>query len=147
MSRSIKYILLYIPIYFIVDFATGFSWDFQYWLSVNGPILGLVVYSLSGLFFSWLIYKKNISEKKLFLIVLIYGAVLEIFIFHNSFLLTFPAMLGGFVMMAAVYSLIVFTPKWIVEKSLRENLKIFLLLFILWLAIAILAYFNNPHKI
>ncbi len=147
MSKFLKYFLLYILAYFIVDFTTGFNSDFQYWLSVNGPILGMIVYSLSGLFFSWLIYKKNISEKKLFFTVLVYGIILEALIFRNPLLLTFPSVFGGILMAAIIYSLIIFLPKWIIDKSLRKNFKKILLLVLPWLAVAILAYFNNPHKI
>lgn len=145
MPNHKKYFIIYFFTYFIVDFTTGFNWDFKYWLSVGGPLIGLIVYSLSGLLFSYLIYNKNLSEKKLFFVILIYGFILEIFMFKNPlFLINF---FNGMIMLIAIYSLIIYLPKWIVDKSFKSNWKKAVILLALWLFIAISALLNNPHKI
>lgn len=145
MSNFKKYFLIYFITYFIVDFTTGFNWDLKYWLSVGGPLIGLIAYSLSGIFFSYLIYKKNMAGKKLFFIILLYGFILEILVFKNPlFSVNF---LNGIIMLIAIYSLIVYFPKWMVDKSLKKNWKIALFLIALWIFIAISALINNPHKI
>lgn len=146
MSKFIKYLLLYIIIYFIVDFTTGFNSDFNYWISMNGPLLGIIIYSLSGLFFSYLIYKRNFEGKKLFLIAMVYALFFEIVVFKNP-LLALENLFQGLPMLVIVYSLVVFLPKWIVDKSLKKNLKVALVLIIFWLLIAVVAFINNPHKV
>jgi len=145
IPKILKYVFLYILVYFIVDFGTGFNWDFKYWISVGGPILGAIVYSLSGLFFGYLIFRKNIKEKWLFIIATIYGLALEFLFFKNHFLV-FPNVFLGIPIVAAIYSLIVFAPKWIVEKSVRKNIKKSMPLLIIWVFFAISAYFFNPHQ-
>lgn len=145
MVKILKYLLLYILIYFIIDFSTGFNWDFKYWTSIGGPILGAIIYPLSGLFFAYLIFRKNIKEKWLFIIAVVYGLLLEIIIFKNP-LLAFPNILLGLPIAAAVYSLIVFLPKWIVERSVRKNLKKLIPLLLVWIFMAVLSFFINPHK-
>lgn len=146
MGKYTKYILIYILVYFIVDFGTGFNWDVNYWLSVNGPLLGAFLYSLSGLFFAFLIFRKNIAGKTLLVIASLYGVVLEIFVFKNP-LMSFPAIFLAVPLAMIFYSLIVFTPKWIVEKSVGRNLKKLIPMLIIWSAVALLSFFNNSHTV
>jgi len=147
MKNFLKYFLLYILIYFIVDFTTGFNSDIRYWISVNGPILGLIVYTLSGLLFYYIIYKKELKERTIFLVALAYGLLLEILFFKNPLVTTFPALIGGIPLTADIYGLIVLLPKWIVNKELKKHKILAIVMIAIWLFLAILAFFNNPHKI
>jgi hypothetical protein len=146
MQKLSRFLPLYIIVYFIVDFTTGFNWDFNYWISVGGPVLGAVFYSLTGLLFYYLIYKKKITERTLLLVTAIYGLVLETAVFRNSIVLNFPNTILGVPIVIAVYALIVFSAKWAAEKSLRKNIRKLMPLLAVWIVFAIIAFFMNPHK-
>ncbi len=143
MPEFIKYLILYIIIYFIVDFTTGFNWDFNYWLSVNGHVMGAFVYTLSGLFFAYLIYRVKVRSITLFIVAMLYALLMEVIIFHNP--LFGMNLLNAVIMMVGIYSLIVFAPKWITNRVLKKNILPFLVLLLFWLFLAAVALVNNPH--
>ena len=140
---KIKYLLLYILVYFVVDFTTGFRWSFQYWLSLNGPLVMAIQYSLSGLIFAYLIYKRNIRERWLFLITAAYGFLIEVVIIKNPMFTSGPqlAILATFLTLV-FYPMIVFIPKWIVNKEIKRNLKKVISMTAVWFLIAIVTYLN-----
>ena len=93
-----------------------------------------------------LVYKIKIRERTLLLVATIYGLVLEIAVFRNPPVIAFPNTIGGVPLTIAIYSLIVFSAKWAADKSLRKNIRKLIPLLAVWIILAILAFFINPHK-
>ncbi|MFH1211003.1 MAG: hypothetical protein V1645_03730 [archaeon] len=145
--KLVKYLILYIATYFIIDFATGFNWDVQYWLSVNGPLMMAILYPLSGLIFYYIIYKRKWEDWKIFTAMMAYAMFIEAFVLRNPFVITFPALMAGIPLAADLYGLIVFLPKWITDKEVRKHKLLLAIMTIIFIILAIIAYFNNPHAV
>ena len=146
MNHKLKFMLTFIFTYWLVDFTTGFNSDFGYWVFIGGPIMGAILYTISGLIFYYLIYTKKFSEKKLFYVIIGYALIIEI-ILKNELILNPALLAGGLVMLVGIYSLIAFVPKWIIDGTLKENWKKALPLVLFWLLLATIAYFINPHDV
>lgn len=144
MQKLLKYVLLYIITYFIVDFTTGFNWSVKYWLSLNGPLVMLILYPITGLLFYYLIYKKKLKEWKIFLATMAYAIFIEVLVLKNPLLTTFPAVIGGIVLAADFYGLIVFLPKWMVDKTASKHKKLLTVMIAIWAFIAIVSMFTKP---
>ncbi len=141
MKKFIKYFLLGILFWVVVDFTTVFIPDFQKWFSFMPTIW--LFYILYPLLFAFLFYKTKLKHRYLFIIMLIISFSIELTFFHNALLYTFPIMLLAIPFSIAIYSLITFVPFWITEKKVRKNKKKTILMVIIWIIITILTLITN----
>ena len=136
-----KYLLLGILTWVIVDFTTAFNPDVQRWIDHMPLIWGF--YIGYPLVFAHLIYRKQWDGRKLFYAMLIGAFTVEIIFSNNSLLYTFPLMLIMNPIAVAIYTIVTYLPKWIVEGSLKQNRKTIIIIVITYLIVAILNYANN----
>jgi hypothetical protein len=70
---------------------------------------------------------------------------LELTLFHNMMLIMFPIMMNAIPALAAIYGLIAFLPKWIVEGKLKGNRGKAAVLIIAWRIVSGITFLNNYH--
>ncbi len=140
--KLIKYLVLFAVVYFIVDFITAFNWNVISWLSAYIRILFLPILG-PGLLFYYLIYKRKWVDWKIFTAMMIYAMFIEAFMLRNPNVITFPSLIWGIPLAADFYGLIVFLPKWIVDKQVKKNKILIGVMIAIFVLIAILSYFNN----
>ena len=69
--------------------------------------------------------------------------VVEMLFTNNALLYTFPIMLLAIPLSLFIYGLITFLPKWITDNKIKQNLKLVLLLIIVWIIVAFITYITN----
>jgi hypothetical protein len=134
MNKPLKYIALGILLWIGVDFTTTAAIkDPGYYYSHFMPAL-LLFYLGHPLLFSLLIYKFKLNSGFLFIATLLGAFVVEILFTRNALLYTFPMMLLAIPVAIAIYSLLTFLPKWLVEGEIYKQkwqLTIMLIVYIL----------------
>ena len=121
MSKLLKYFIIGIIFWFVVDFTTTEAIRNPcFYYSTYMPTL-LIFYIGYPLIFSFLIYKFNFIGKKLFIAALIGAFIVEVVFTHNPLLITFPLMLIGIPVAVSIYSFITYVPKWIVDGEIKNN--------------------------
>lgn len=141
MDNLGKYFLISALFFFIVDYTTAFSPDFQRWTLYMPEIF--LFYFGYPLVFAFLIYKLKWGEKEVFCATAVTSLFLEIIVFNNALLSTFPIMMAMIPMAVSIYSLITLVPKWIVERSLGGNRWKAALLVAVWAAVTVLRIFGG----
>jgi hypothetical protein len=136
-----RYFLLAVPIMIVVDFTTTFFPDYSKWFGYFPAIF--VFYLGIPLVFAFIIARLRFDGRKLFGTAVIAGVVLELTLFHNMMLIVFPIMVIAIPALVAIYSLIVFLPKWIAEGRLKENKGKAAVLVVAWLIIAAITFLGN----
>ena len=137
MDKFWKYFFTASLFWFVVDFTTAFSPDVGRWISYMPAIW--IFYFGSPLLFAGLIYRKKWSDKQIFIPMLLVLLLLEIILFGNVLLFTFPLLLIMIPIAVCIYSFITYVPRWIVDTRLKENKKKVALLFSVWLLVAVLS--------
>jgi len=138
MRSPSKYFILAVIFWVVVDYSTAFNPDWQRWIE-HMPLI-LLFYLGYPLLFTFLIYRLKWRRWQLFLAVLFMTFFLEMVIFHNTLLTTFPMLLVMIPVAVAIYSFITYVPLWIAEGNLRNKWKLSSLLTLVWLIVSILNY-------
>ena len=138
MDNFLKYIIIGIIFWILVDFTTAFNPDIHDWIS-HMPLIWFF-YTLYPLFFAFIIYKKSWNIKRIFISMLVAAFIIEVLLSNNTLLYTFPIMLIMIPVAICIYGFITFTPKWIIEGEIIENKKIFILFTIVWIIVSILNF-------
>ena len=97
--------------------------------------------------FTFLIYKRNFGDWKLFLTMIIEIFIVEIVFTRNALLYTFPIMLIMIPIAICIYAFITYIPLWFVENKLKENKWKIGILVIVWVIVTILAYASKLESI
>jgi hypothetical protein len=136
-----RYLAIAIAVMVVVDFTTTFFPDFSKWFSYMPAIF--VFYLGLPLVFAFFAIRLRFGGWRLFGVAVIAGVVLELTLFHNMMLISFPIMLIALPALVALYSLIAFLPKWIAEGRLWENKGKAAVLAVAWLIIATITFLRN----
>lgn len=102
-----------------------------------------VFYLGSPLLFSYLIYHKKWNDRQLFLPAVLFMLVMEIGFFQNALLYTFPVLLIMVPVAIGIYSLIIYVPRWIVDKKLYDHKVSVIAMLIIWAVIAVLSFITR----
>ena len=143
MDDFSKYALTGMIAWVIVDFTTAFNPDVQRWIR-HMPLIW-AFYIGYPLLFAYLIYRRRWSDRRIACALLVSAFVIEVILTDNALLYTFPMMLVMNPIAAAIYSVVTFIPKWLVEGEIRERKKTVLLLVAVWIVISILNYATNVN--
>ena len=143
MNNSLRYFVLGVIFWIVVDYTTAFNPDFQRWLD-HMPEIWLF-YLGYPLLFTFLIYKKGWTGWKLFLPMLLGAFVVEVIFTHNVLLYTFPIMLVMIPIALCIYGFITYTPKWIVEKKILEHKILSLLFAAVWVIVSFLSFITRSN--
>jgi hypothetical protein len=143
MNNFLKYFIIGVFFWVVVDYTTAFNPDFQRWIDHMPEIWSF--YIGYPLLFSFLIYKKKWDTRKVFYSMIIVAFIIEVILSNNALLYTFPIMLIMIPIAVAIYSFITFTPKWIVEKKIIENKKKLIILVIVWATVSILSFITRSN--
>ncbi len=138
-----KYFVAAIVIMIIVDFTTTFFPDYSRW---SGYMPAIFVFYLGiPLIFAVFAIRLKFDGRRLLGVAVASGVVLELTLFHNMMLITFPIMFIAIPALVAIYGLIAFLPKWIAEGTLKQNRGKAVVLIIAWLIVAVITFMNNYH--
>jgi len=141
MDTFSKYVLTGTLAWVVVDFTTAFNPDVHRWIR-HMPLIW-VFYIGYPLLFAFLIYKRRWSDGRITSAMLVSAFVIEVVLSDNALLYTFPIMLVMNPVAAAIYSLVTFVPKWLVEGEIRKRTKTTVLLVAVWIVVSILNFVTN----
>jgi hypothetical protein len=141
MSKFLKYFIMGVMFWLLVDWTTAFQPDLQRWLSYWPQIW--VFYLGFPLIFACLIYRRMWSNRMIFVATLIEVFIVEIVFTHNALLYTFPIMVLALPVGIILYSFLVFVPKWIVDGELRRNKGKLTLMVVIWVFVSLATYVGN----
>jgi len=136
-----KYLLAGVVTWVVVDFTTAFNPDVQRWLE-HMPLIW-AFYVGYPLIFAHLIYNRRWSDRSIFLAMIAGGFFVEIVCSNNSLLYTYPIMLAMIPVALAIYGVVTFIPKWLVEGELKARWRTTAFLLAVYFIVAVLNYFNK----
>lgn len=136
-----KYFIIGMIFWLLVDWTTAFQPDLQRWLSYWPEIW--MFYIGFPLTFAFLIYRRMWSNRKIFIATLITLFIVEIVFTHNGLLYTFPIMVLALPVGISLYGFLVFVPKWIVDGELRRNRWKLILMAVVWVLVSLATYAGN----
>lgn len=140
-----RYLLAGVVTWVVVDFTTAFNPDVQRWLD-HMPLIW-VFYVGYPLVFAHLIYNRRWSDRSIFLAMIAGGFFVEIVCSNNSLLYTYPIMLAMIPVALAIYGVVTFIPKWLVEGELKARWRTTAFLLAVYIIVAVLNYFNKASAL
>lgn len=140
-----NYLLAGVVTWVVVDFTTAFNPDVQRWLE-HMPLIW-AFYVGYPLIFAHLIYNRRWSDRSIFLAMIAGGFFVEIVCSNNSLLYTYPIMLVMIPVALAIYGVVTFIPKWVVEGELKARWRTVAFLVAVYLIVAVLNYFNKASAL
>ena len=140
-----RYLLAGVVTWVVVDFTTAFNPDVQRWLE-HMPLIW-VFYVGYPLVFAHLIYNRRWSDRSIFLAMIAGGFFVEIVCSNNSLLYTYPIMLAMIPVALAIYGVVTFIPKWVVEGELKARWRTTAFLLAVYFIVAVLNYFNKASAL
>jgi len=140
-----RYLLAGVVTWVVVDFTTAFNPDVQRWLE-HMPLIW-VFYVGYSLVFAYLIYNRRWSDRSIFLAMIVGGFFVEIVCLNNSLLYTYPIMLAMIPVALAIYDVVTFIPKWVVEGELKARWRTTAFLLAVYFIVAVLNYFNKASAL
>ena len=143
MDDFSKYTLTGMIAWVVVDFTTAFNPDVQRWIR-HMPLIW-AFYIGYPLLFAYLIYRRKWSDRKIAYAMLVSAFTIEVVLSDNALLYTFPMMLVMNLVAAAIYGVVTFIPKLLVEGEIRERQKAVLLLVAVWIVVSIMNYATNVN--
>jgi hypothetical protein len=75
------------------------------------------------------------------------GFFVEIVCSNNSLLYTYPIMLVMIPVALAIYGVVTFVPKWVVDGELKAKWRTAALLLAVYIVVAVLNYFNKASAL
>jgi len=75
--------------------------------------------------------------------MLVSAFIIEVVLTNNALLYTFPIMLIMNPIAVAIYSVVTFIAKWLVEGEIRRRTKMIFLLVAVWVVVSILNFVTN----
>jgi len=136
-----KYLLLGILIWVVVDYTTAFNPDIQRWIDHMPLIWGF--YIGYPLIFAQLIYRKRWDDRRLLLAMMVGAFTVEIVLSNNTLLYTYPLMVVMIPIAVAIYTIVTFLPKWVIDGTLKQRWKTLLIIGIVYFTVAFLNYANK----
>ena len=140
-----RYLLAGVVTWVVVDFTTAFNPDVQRWLD-HMPLIW-VFYVGYPLVFAHLIYNRRWSDRSIFIAMIAGGFFVEIVCSNNSLLYTYPIMLAMIPVALAIYGVVTFIPKWVVEGELKARWRTTAFLLAVYIVVAVLNYFNKASAL
>jgi hypothetical protein len=141
MNKFLKYFIIGVIFWLLVDWTTAFQPDLQRWLTYWPEIW--VFYLGFPFIFAFLIYERIWSNRRIFLATLAEVFIVEIVFTHNALLYTFPIMVLALPVGIILYSLLVFVPKWITDGELKRNKGKLTLMVVVWVFVSLATYVSN----
>ena len=140
-----RYLYAGVVTWVVVDYTTAFNPDVQRWLD-HMPLIW-AFYIGYPLVFAHLIYNRRWSERSVFLAMIAGGFFVEIVCSNNSLLYTYPIMLIMIPVALAIYGVVTFVPKWVVDGELKARWRTAALLLAVYTVVAVLNYFNKASAL
>jgi len=130
-SKGTLYITLSFFLWLVVEYVTVWHSKLNEWLSLMPYVL--IQYLVIILFFYYLIFRKNLAEKRVFIIMLMVMYVFELL--WKNFLLYNPVwIIPGSLLLISIWGFSTFIPLWIVNKSIKRH-KIQVIYCLLWIPV------------
>jgi hypothetical protein len=141
MKDYLKYFLISVLAWIVVEQTTAFYFDLERWVSYMPDIWAF--YLGFPLLLTVLIYRLKFTGARLFSAVVLQLIVVEILFTGNAMLFTFPMLLLAIPIGLVIYSIITYVPLWIVENSLKEHKRAMALFLVVWLFVFIVGTINH----
>jgi hypothetical protein len=138
ITVQLRYFLLAVLFWVVVDYTTAFNPNLRDWVA-HMPLIWLF-YTAYPALFAFLIFNRRWSGGRLFAAMICAASIVELPLCHNTLLTTFPILLLMIPLAIAIYTLITFVPKWIVEGKLRNNKAVTMIVAVVWFFVALLSY-------
>ncbi len=133
-SQGLQYIILSFIFWVIVEYITVWHARLAEWISYMPFILFLY---LGIILIFYFFIKKDWSEKRLFIVMLIVMYVFEIFIWSNPLLFNIFLFIPVSLLLISIWGCLTFIPLWIVNRTLKEH-KWQVICYLLWILVALL---------
>lgn len=138
---GVKYFLLGVLLWFIVDFGTAGGFRIGYFREY-GPALALF-YIGYPLVFAFLIFGLRVPDLVLFPATLLAIFLIEVAFTGNPLLMDYPVCLLGIPLSIAVYAPLTYFPLWIVRGEMRKHWPAAVVLSLVEITVMLLTAFGS----
>jgi len=122
LKKGIMYIALSFILWLILEYIIVWRGErFAEWISYMP--WALFQYLFIILIFWFFLFVKNWSHKRVFIVMLIVLYVFE-FLWQNFLLLNIILFIPGSILLIQLWGFLTFIPFWIVNKSIKQNIKL-----------------------
>ena len=133
--KGIYYIILSFALWMIVEYLTVWHSKPAEWVSLMPYVL--IQYFVIVLIFSYFIFRRTWSEKRIFLLMLVVMYVLE-FLWANPLLLNPLTLIPASLLLTSIWGFLTFIPLWLVRRELGRH-KLPAVLCLLWMPAGFIA--------
>ena len=127
--KGIYYIVISFALWMFVEYLTVWHSKLAEWVSLMPYVL--IQYLVIVLVFSYFIFPRRWSERRIFLLMLVVMYVLE-FLWANPLLLNPLTFIPASLLLTSIWGFLTFVPLWLVRRELRRR-KLPAALCLLWI--------------
>ena len=127
--KGIYYIVISFALWMFVEYLTVWHSKLAEWVSLMPYVL--IQYLVIVLIFSYFIFPRRWSERRIFLLMLVVMYVLE-FLWANPLLLNPLTFIPASLLLTSIWGFLTFVPLWLVRRELRRR-KLPAALCLLWI--------------
>ncbi len=133
--KGVCYIVISFALWVVVEYLTVWHSKLAEWVSLMPYVL--IQYMVIVLIFSYFIFRRRWSERRIFLLMLVVMYVLE-FLWTNPLLLNPLTFIPASLLLASIWGFLTFVPLWLVRRELRRR-KLPVALCLLWIPAGFIA--------
>ena len=130
-TAGVCYIFLSFALWLIVEFVTVWKAKMDEWMSLMPWVL--IQYLAIIMVFWYFIFRRNWSERHVFLLMLVVMYVFE-FLWQTPFLRNPLTFVPGSLLLASIWGLLTFVPWWLSQGTLRRH-KLQTIACVLWIPV------------
>ncbi len=127
--KGIYYIVISFALWVLVEYLTVWHSKLAEWVSLMPHVL--IQYLVIVLIFSYFIFRRTWSERRILLLMLVVMYVLEL-LWANPLLLNPFAFIPASLLLTSIWGFLTFVPLWLVRSELRHR-KLPAALCLLWI--------------
>lgn len=134
-SKVIYYVVISFALWVIVEYLTAWNSKLDEWVALMPYVF--IQYLVIILIFSYFIFRRRWSERRIFLLMLVVMYVLE-FLWANPLLLNPLTFIPASLLLTSIWGFLTFVPLWLVRGEVRRR-KIPAVLCLLWIPAGFIA--------
>ncbi|UCC91616.1 MAG: hypothetical protein JSV39_04910 [Candidatus Aenigmatarchaeota archaeon] len=136
LTKGKLYIILSFILWLIAEYVTVWHARLGEWISLMPYVF--IQYLVIILIFYYFIFRKKLSEKGVFIVMLVVMYFFEI-LWQNPLLLNVFLFIPSSLLLISIWGFVTFIPLWVVKKSLQKH-KIQAVYYSLWIVVALITY-------
>ena len=134
-TKGIYYVVISFALWIFVEYLTVWHSKLAEWVSLMPYVL--IQYLVIVLIFSYFIFRRRWSERRIFLLMLVVMYVLE-FLWANPLLLNPLTFIPASLLLTSIWGFLTFVPLWLVRGEVRRH-KLPVALCLLWIPAGFIA--------